>query len=163
VLGQVPELYPGGCDRAERPASRRCERVLSEGVELAHPPRGVDLVVGDDERAEAARFGAASDPRGGDEVASAVGRRIAGRAHRRGEDDGLLDVDQQVAEERGFLERVRAVRVIDAFFKIKDRDSVLGTYSIDANGDTTLSSYGGNTVSGGRIVFNKVITGETHA
>jgi hypothetical protein len=32
----------------------------------------VDLVVGDDERAEAARFGAASDPRGGDEVASAV-------------------------------------------------------------------------------------------
>jgi branched-chain amino acid transport system substrate-binding protein len=53
--------------------------------------------------------------------------------------------------------------VIDAFFKIKDRDSVLGTYSIDANGDTTLSSYGGNTVSGGRIVFNKVITVETHA
>jgi branched-chain amino acid transport system substrate-binding protein len=53
--------------------------------------------------------------------------------------------------------------VIDAFFKIKDRDSVLGTYSIDANGDTTLSSYGGNTVRGGRIVFNKVITVQTHA
>ena len=35
--------------------------------------------------------------------------------------------------------------VIDAFFKIKDRDSVLGTYSIDENGDTTLSDYGGNT------------------
>ena len=32
--------------------------------------------------------------------------------------------------------------VIDAFFKIKDRDSVLGKYSIDQNGDTTLSDYG---------------------
>jgi branched-chain amino acid transport system substrate-binding protein len=53
--------------------------------------------------------------------------------------------------------------VIDAFFKIKDRDSVLGNYSIDANGDTTLSSYGGNTVKDGRIVFNKVITVQTHA
>jgi branched-chain amino acid transport system substrate-binding protein len=53
--------------------------------------------------------------------------------------------------------------VIDAFFKIKGRDSVLGKYSIDANGDTTLSSYGGNTVKDGRIVFNKVITVQTHA
>ena len=47
--------------------------------------------------------------------------------------------------------------VIDAFFKIKDRDSVLGKYSIDANGDTTLSSYGGNRVENGKLVFDKVI------
>jgi branched-chain amino acid transport system substrate-binding protein len=47
--------------------------------------------------------------------------------------------------------------VVDAFFKIKDRDSVLGNYSIDANGDTTLSSYGGNRVKGGKLVFDKVI------
>jgi branched-chain amino acid transport system substrate-binding protein len=32
--------------------------------------------------------------------------------------------------------------VIDAFFATRDRDSVLGRYSIDANGDTTLSTYG---------------------
>ena len=51
----------------------------------------------------------------------------------------------------------------DAFFKIKDRDWVLGKHSIDANGDTTLSSYGGNTVRGGRIVFTKVITVQPHA
>jgi branched-chain amino acid transport system substrate-binding protein len=47
--------------------------------------------------------------------------------------------------------------VIDAFFKIKDRNSVLGKYSIDANGDTTLSSYGGNRVKDGKLVFDKVI------
>jgi branched-chain amino acid transport system substrate-binding protein len=47
--------------------------------------------------------------------------------------------------------------VIDQFFKIKDRDSVLGKYSIDSNGDTTLSDYGGNRVKDGKLVFDKVI------
>jgi branched-chain amino acid transport system substrate-binding protein len=47
--------------------------------------------------------------------------------------------------------------VIDEFFKIKDRDSVLGKYSIDENGDTTLSDYGGDKVKGGQLVFDKVI------
>jgi branched-chain amino acid transport system substrate-binding protein len=47
--------------------------------------------------------------------------------------------------------------VIDSFFKIKDRDSVLGKYSIDPNGDTTLSDYGADKVVGGKLVFDKVI------
>jgi branched-chain amino acid transport system substrate-binding protein len=47
--------------------------------------------------------------------------------------------------------------VIDAFYKIKDRQSVLGTYSIDPNGDTTLSDYGGNRIQGGKLTFDKVI------
>jgi branched-chain amino acid transport system substrate-binding protein len=47
--------------------------------------------------------------------------------------------------------------VIDAFFKIKDRDSVLGKYSIDENGDTTLSDYGANRVRNKKLVFDKVI------
>jgi branched-chain amino acid transport system substrate-binding protein len=47
--------------------------------------------------------------------------------------------------------------VIDAFFKIKNRESVLGTYSIDENGDTTLSDYGGNRIEGGKLTFDKVI------
>jgi branched-chain amino acid transport system substrate-binding protein len=47
--------------------------------------------------------------------------------------------------------------VVDAFFKIKDRQSVLGTYSIDKGGDTTLKSYGGNRIKDGRFVFDKVI------
>jgi branched-chain amino acid transport system substrate-binding protein len=51
--------------------------------------------------------------------------------------------------------------VIDAFFKIKDRESVLGTYSIDENGDTTLSDYGGDRVVDGKLVFDKVIKAQT--
>jgi branched-chain amino acid transport system substrate-binding protein len=47
--------------------------------------------------------------------------------------------------------------VIEQFFKIKDRDSVLGKYSIDENGDTTLSDYGGNKIKNGKLVFDKVI------
>jgi hypothetical protein len=39
--------------------------------------------------------------------------------------------------------------VIDAFFKTKDRESVLSTYSIDQNADTMLKSYGGNRLDGG--------------
>jgi branched-chain amino acid transport system substrate-binding protein len=45
--------------------------------------------------------------------------------------------------------------VIDSFFQIKDRDSVLGTYSIDEHGDTTFSDFGGYAVRGGRLVFRK--------
>ena len=47
--------------------------------------------------------------------------------------------------------------VIDAFFATKGRESPLGTYDIDADGDTTLSDYGGYTAEGGKLVFNKVI------
>jgi branched-chain amino acid transport system substrate-binding protein len=47
--------------------------------------------------------------------------------------------------------------VIDAFFRTKDRESVLGKYSIDENGDTTISDYGGDRVKGGKLVFDKVI------
>jgi branched-chain amino acid transport system substrate-binding protein len=51
--------------------------------------------------------------------------------------------------------------VIDAFYAIKDRSSVLGKYSIDENGDTTLTDYGGNRISNGKIVFDKVIKAQT--
>jgi branched-chain amino acid transport system substrate-binding protein len=51
--------------------------------------------------------------------------------------------------------------VIDAFFATKGRESVLGTYDIDENGDTTLSDYGGYTVKGGKLVFSKVIKAQT--
>jgi len=51
--------------------------------------------------------------------------------------------------------------VVDAFFKIKGRESVLGTYDIDENGDTTLSDYGGNTIKGGKLTFTKVIKAAT--
>jgi branched-chain amino acid transport system substrate-binding protein len=47
--------------------------------------------------------------------------------------------------------------VIDAFFATKDRESPLGTYSIDPDGDTTLSDYGGYRAEGGKLVFDKVL------
>src|SRR3954449_7930033 len=47
--------------------------------------------------------------------------------------------------------------VIKGFYNIKNRTSVLGTYSIDADGDTTITDYGGNTIKSGKLVFDKVI------
>ncbi len=43
--------------------------------------------------------------------------------------------------------------VIDRFFETKDRHSVLGTYSVLASGETTLSRYGVDRVSDRRAVF----------
>ena len=51
--------------------------------------------------------------------------------------------------------------VVDQIFKTKGRESVLGTYDIDENGDTTLSDYGGNRIEGGKLVFDKVIKAQT--
>lgn len=51
--------------------------------------------------------------------------------------------------------------VIKALFDTKDRESVLGTYSIDENGDTTLTDYGLYTVEGGELQFDKTIKAET--
>ena len=50
--------------------------------------------------------------------------------------------------------------VIDAFFATENRESPLGTYDIDPDGDTTLSDYGGYLAKGGKLVFNKVIKAE---
>ncbi len=47
--------------------------------------------------------------------------------------------------------------VVRAFFDIDDRDSVLGTYSIDRFGDTTLKVYGGFRVDDGRLTFDRAI------
>ncbi|MFL5887886.1 MAG: branched-chain amino acid ABC transporter substrate-binding protein [Solirubrobacteraceae bacterium] len=47
--------------------------------------------------------------------------------------------------------------VIKGFYNIKNRSSVLGTYSIDPDGDTTITDYGGNTIKSGKLVFDKVI------
>jgi branched-chain amino acid transport system substrate-binding protein len=47
--------------------------------------------------------------------------------------------------------------VLAALFETKDRESVLGTYSIDENGDTTLSDYGIYSVEDGELVFDRTI------
>jgi len=47
--------------------------------------------------------------------------------------------------------------VIKQLFATKDRDSVLGTYSIDANGDTSLTDYGLYVIKNGLPTYSKKI------
>ena len=47
--------------------------------------------------------------------------------------------------------------VIDRFFSVKGRNSVIGSYSIQANGETTLSRYGVDRVMAGHLAFNRAI------
>ena len=47
--------------------------------------------------------------------------------------------------------------VLKALFETKDRSSVLGTYSIDENGDTSLTDYGIYSIEGGELKFDKTI------
>ncbi|NUT55925.1 MAG: branched-chain amino acid ABC transporter substrate-binding protein [Thermoleophilia bacterium] len=49
--------------------------------------------------------------------------------------------------------------VLKALFDTKDRDSVLGTYSIDENGDTTLTDLAIESVAKGKLKFEKVVKG----
>jgi|GEM_PF-58661 len=44
--------------------------------------------------------------------------------------------------------------VIEAVFAIEDRESALGNYSIDANGDTNLPYYGGYRIADGEFVYD---------
>jgi branched-chain amino acid transport system substrate-binding protein len=47
--------------------------------------------------------------------------------------------------------------VLEQIFETKGRESVLGTYDIDENGDTTLTDYGVYTISGGEPQFDETI------
>jgi branched-chain amino acid transport system substrate-binding protein len=47
--------------------------------------------------------------------------------------------------------------IISALFDTADRQSVLGTYSIDENGDTTLTDYGVYAIDGGELQFDQTI------
>jgi branched-chain amino acid transport system substrate-binding protein len=51
--------------------------------------------------------------------------------------------------------------VREAMFETSDRDSILGTYSIDENGDTTLTDYGSYKIEGGELVFDQTVTADT--
>ena len=47
-------------------------------------------------------------------------------------------------------------KMIDALFATKARESVLGTYDIDENGDTTLTDYGVYSIKDGTLTFSAV-------
>jgi branched-chain amino acid transport system substrate-binding protein len=52
--------------------------------------------------------------------------------------------------------------IMKALFATKDRQSVLGTYSIDENGDTTLTDYGVYGIKDGELTFDQTIKAQTH-
>jgi branched-chain amino acid transport system substrate-binding protein len=47
--------------------------------------------------------------------------------------------------------------IVKALFTTKDRKSVIGTYSIDQNGDTSLTDYGVYSIKDGELAFDKTI------
>ena len=47
--------------------------------------------------------------------------------------------------------------MIDALFNVKGRKSVLGTYDIDENGDTTITDYGVYTIENGELQFDETV------
>ena len=47
--------------------------------------------------------------------------------------------------------------VVEQLFATKDRQSVLGSYSIDPNGDTTLTDYGAYSIKDGQLEFAETI------
>jgi branched-chain amino acid transport system substrate-binding protein len=51
--------------------------------------------------------------------------------------------------------------ILKALFESKDRESVLGTYSIDENGDTSLTDYGVYMIQGGELEFDQTIKAAT--
>jgi len=53
----------------------------------------------------------------------------------------------------------RRSQILTAIFHTRDRPSVLGTYSIDANGDTTVRRYGVYRVLAGQLQFWRAILG----
>jgi len=48
-------------------------------------------------------------------------------------------------------------KMIDELFATRGRESVLGTYDIDENGDTTITDYGVYRVEDGELVFDRTI------
>jgi branched-chain amino acid transport system substrate-binding protein len=66
--------------------------------------------------------------------------------------DLILDTCQRLGSDCGDRQKL-----IDALFETKGRKSVLGTYDIDENGDTTLTDYGVYRVEDGELVFDATI------
>jgi branched-chain amino acid transport system substrate-binding protein len=53
--------------------------------------------------------------------------------------------------------KVDKAAVAEQLFATKDRASALGTYSINEDGDTTLTDYGSYAIEGGQLVFDETI------
>jgi branched-chain amino acid transport system substrate-binding protein len=51
--------------------------------------------------------------------------------------------------------------IVKALFSTKDKSSVLGTYSIDSNGDTSLTDYGAYNIANNALKFRQTIKAKT--
>ena len=67
----------------------------------------------------------------------------------------ILDSLKRAADANGG--KLSRQAVIDQFFSTKGRQSVLGTYDVDKDGDTTLTDYGLYKIENAEPVFEKVI------
>jgi branched-chain amino acid transport system substrate-binding protein len=74
-----------------------------------------------------------------------------------------IDAIEQASKQVGADASMETLRkaVIDAAFATKGRESVLGTYDIDNNGDTTLTDYGVYRIEDGELAFDRVIKSGT--
>jgi len=50
--------------------------------------------------------------------------------------------------------------IIDQVYKTKDKKSVLGTYSVDKDGDVTTNQFGRFFVKNGKLSYDKTVTVE---
>ena len=64
------------------------------------------------------------------------------------------------AAQGGNANEIDRNKVIDELFATENRESVLGTYSIDDNGDTTITDYGAYEIKDGELSFREVIKAE---
>ena len=67
----------------------------------------------------------------------------------------LLDAIGRAAAQGNVTRRA----VVDQLFLTKDRDSPLGTYSIDRHGDTSITDYGLYRIASRRLRFDRVVDG----
>jgi branched-chain amino acid transport system substrate-binding protein len=67
----------------------------------------------------------------------------------------LLDAIDRASQGGGG--QVSRDAVVDALFETTERDSVLGNYSIDENGDTSITDYGLYKASGRGLEFDRVV------
>ena len=75
---------------------------------------------------------------------------------------GLDALKRSQAKLGGDIKAARQA-VVDAIFATKDRKSVIGTYSIDKNGDTTLTDYGLYVIKKGLPTFDSKIAASAAA
>ena len=91
-------------------------------------------------------------PASGQEVLEAVGYRSSASTY-------LLYGYEAMAVILDAIDRGGPTRrgVVDAFFATRDRDSVLGRYSIDANGDISTTRYGVYRIESGALIFDRTV------